>query len=306
MIDYYAILWRAIDTAEANDRRWRRNVYDRARRTLTSEMRARQSPSMQAEKAREMAALEAAIKRIEVERARSENAGKEALPAEPDQSPYLESSRSRPLDLIACALVIAAVCAGGYALWWSERSASLVSRAPANSVNAPVLAAKDGDIPPGIDGGQMDADQFYIFRRQPTFYRTLQPVGTVIIDKLQHFLYLIQPNSVALRYGIGIGGQCADLVGLRHVARMAEWPPWEAPPDIVKQRLAQTGTLTGAPGNPLGARVLELDDDKSRIHGTNAPKTIGTNVAFGCIRLVNDDMIDLYGRVRVGTPVLLN
>lgn len=279
MIDYYAILSRAIDTAEANDRRWRRNVYDRARRTLTSEMRARQSPSMQAEKAREMAALEAAIKRIEVERARSENAEKEVLPAEPDQSPHLESSRSRPLVLIACALVIAAVCAGGHAFWWSQRSASLVSRAPANSVNAPVLAAKDGDIPPGIDGGPMDADQSYVFRRQPTFYRTLQPVGTVIIDKLQHFLYFIQPNSVALRYGIGIGGQCADLVGLRHVARMAEWPPWEAPPDIVKQSLAQTGNVMGAPGNPLGARVLELDDDKSRIHGTNAPKTIGTNVA---------------------------
>jgi lipoprotein-anchoring transpeptidase ErfK/SrfK len=111
---------------------------------------------------------------------------------------------------------------------------------------------------------------------------------------------------VALRYGIGIGGQCADLVGLRHIASMAEWPSWEAPPDMVKQKLAQSGTLTGAPGNPLGARVLELGDNRSRIHGTNAPKTIGTNVAFGCIRLVNDDIVDLYGRVRVGTPVLVN
>jgi lipoprotein-anchoring transpeptidase ErfK/SrfK len=169
-----------------------------------------------------------------------------------------------------------------------------------------VQAAKDGDIPPGIDGGPMDTDQSYVFRRQPTFYRTLHPVGSVIIDRLQHFLYLVQPNSVALRYGIGIGGECADLIGLRHVASMAEWPPWVAPPDMAKQKLAQSGTLAGAPGNPLGARVIELDDNRSRVHGTNAPKTIGTNVAFGCIRLVNDDIVDLYARVRVGTPVLVN
>jgi lipoprotein-anchoring transpeptidase ErfK/SrfK len=256
---------------------------------------------MRAEIARELAALEAAVKRIE----RAEN-DPTALLAEPDQSPLLDPLRSRRPVWIGLTLVVAALCAGAYAFWSSHRPASLVSRAPANSVNTTVLATKDGDIPPGIDGGPMDADQSYVFRRQPTFYRTLQPVGTVIIDKLQHFLYLVQPNSVALRYGIGIGRQCADLIGLRHVASMAEWPPWEAPPDMVKQKLAQSGTLAGAPGNPLGARVLELDDNRSRIHGTNAPKTIGTNVAFGCIRLVNDDIVDLYGRVRVGTPVLVN
>ena len=308
MVDYYAILSRAVDTAEASDGGWRRNLYDRARHTLTSQMRARRPPPGQAEIERELAALEAAIKRIEAERTRSASAenGPTALPAEPDQSPLLESLRSRPLVLIAFALVVAAACAGAYAFWWSHRPASLVSRAPSNSVNATMLRTKDGDIPPGIDGGPMDADQSYVFRRQPIFYRTLQPVGTVIIDKLQHFLYLVQPNSVALRYGIGIGEQCADLIGLRHIASMAEWPRWEAPPDMAKQKLAQSGTLAGAPGNPLGARLLELDDNRSRVHGTNAPKTIGTNVAFGCIRLVNDDIIDLYGRVRVGTPVLVN
>ena len=308
MVDYYAILSRAIDAAEASDRGLRHNLYDRARRTLTSEMRARRPQATQAEIARESAALEAAIKRIEAERARSESTQTDptALPVEPDQSPLLEFVRSRPLVLIAFALAVAALCAGAYAFWWSHRPASMASRAPANSVSGTVLATKDGDIPPGIDGGPMDADQSYLFRRQPTFYRTLQPVGTVIIDKLQHFLYLVQPNGVALRYGIGIGGQCDDLIGLRHVASMAEWPPWEAPPDMVKQKLAQSSILTGAPGNPLGARVLELDDNRSRIHGTNAPRTIGTNVAFGCIRLVNDDIVDLYGRVRVGTPILVN
>jgi lipoprotein-anchoring transpeptidase ErfK/SrfK len=308
MVDYYAILSRAIDTAEASDRSWRRNLYDRARRTLMSEMRTRRPQPIKAELARELAALEAAIKRIEAERAPSESAESEhtALPAAPDQSPLLESLRSRPLVLIAFALGVATLCAGAYAFWWSHRSAPQASRAPANSMNASMRPTRDGDIPPGIDGGPMDAEQSYVFRRQPTFYRTLQPVGTVIIDKLQHFLYLVQPNSVALRYGIGIGRQCADLIGLRHVASMVESPPWQAPADMAKEKPAQSGTVAGAPGNPLGARVFELDDNRSRVHGTNAPKTIGTNVEFGCIRLVNDDIVDLYARVRVGTPVLIN
>ena len=166
--------------------------------------------------------------------------------------------------------------------------------------------AKDGDLAAGIDGGAADNDLPYVFRRQPTFYRTLQPVGTIIIDKLQHFLYLIQPNNVALRYGIGLGEQCTELVGLRHVAGKAEWPPWQATPDMIERKLAKPGTVAGGPGNPLGARVMELDDGKSRINGTNAPATVGTNVIFGCVRLGNDDVVDLYGRVQNGTPVLVN
>ncbi len=309
MVDYYAILSRAIDASDAGGKAWRRNLYDRARRTLASEMRARRPQPTQAEMARELAALEAAVKRIEAERARSGSVENEsgALATEPDRSPLLESWRSpRPVS-IAFAVVIAALCASAYAFWSNHGAGSLASPTPQNKTNNNrALAAKDGDIPPGIDGGPMDVDQSYVFRRQPTFYRTLQPAGSVIIDKLQHFLYLVQPNGVAMRYGIGIGAQCADLIGLRHVASMAEWPPWEAPPDMIKQKLAQSGTLAGAPGNPLGARVLELDDNKLRIHGTNAPKTIGTNVGFGCFRLVNDDIVDLYSRVRLGAPVLVN
>ncbi len=166
-----------------------------------------------------------------------------------------------------------------------------------------VNAAKNGDLAPGVDGGASDPDQPYMFRRQPTFYRTLQPVGTIIVDKLQHFLYLIQPNNVALRYGIALGAQCADLAGLRHIASKTEWPPWQPPPDLLKRNPA---AMPGGPGNPLGARLLALDDGSSRIHGTNAPKTIGNLVAFGCIRLVNDDIVDLYNRVQVATPVVVN
>jgi lipoprotein-anchoring transpeptidase ErfK/SrfK len=309
MVDYYAILSRAMKASEASDAAWRRNLYDRARRTLASEMQARRPQPSRAEIARELTALEAAIERIEAERIRDESGDSDSVTssAEPVQSRFLDALRSRRPVWIAFALIVAAVCAGAYVFWSSHRATNVASRTPANRMNTNiVLATKDGDLPPGIDGGPMDADQSYVFRRQPTFYRTLQPAGTVIVDKLQHLLYLVQPNGMALRYGIGIGRQCADLIGLRHIATMAEWPPWEAPPDMVKQRLAQSGTLAGAPGNPLGARMLSLDDNRSRIHGTNAPKTIGTNVAFGCIRLVNDDIVDLYARVRVGTPVLVN
>jgi lipoprotein-anchoring transpeptidase ErfK/SrfK len=164
-------------------------------------------------------------------------------------------------------------------------------------------ASKDGDLPPGVDGGSAVADLSYVYRRQPVFYRTLQPVGTIIVDKLQRFLYLIRPNNVALRYGIGLGEQCADLAGLRHIASMAEWPQWQPPPGTLNRSPA---VLPGGPGNPLGARKLELDDGKSRINGTNAPMTIGNAVAFGCIRLANDDIVDLYGRVQVSTPVVVN
>ncbi len=84
---------------------------------------------------------------------------------------------------------------------------------------------------------------------------------------------------------------------------MAEWPSWQPPPDLLKRTPAP---MPGGPGNPLGARVLALDDGASRIHGTNAPKTIGNLVSFGCIRLANDDIVDLYGRVKLATPVVVN
>jgi lipoprotein-anchoring transpeptidase ErfK/SrfK len=167
----------------------------------------------------------------------------------------------------------------------------------------PARTAANGELAPGVDGGGSDPDMAYVFRRQPTFYRTLLPAGTIIVDKLQRFLYLIQPNNVALRYGIAVGAQCANLDGLRHIASMAEWPTWQPPPGMLNR---SPGPMPGGPGNPLGARALQLDDGSSRINGTNAPKTIGNVVSFGCIRLDNDDIVDLYGRVQVSTSVLVN
>jgi len=245
-----------------------------------------------------------------------------AAGSEPGWSP-------RNLVLIAAAIVVAALGASGY-LFLSGKGqksapaqqaqkaaapsgAGVNATAPpststtASGANAAKVAAlnygKNGELAPGVDGGASDPDLQYVFRRQPTFYRTLQPVGTVIVDKGQHFLYLIQPNNVALRYGIAVGDQCSNLAGMRHISNMAEWPPWQPPPEMLR---SNPTPLPGGPGNPLGARVMLLDDGNSRINGTNAPKTIGNPVNFGCIRLNNDDITDLYGRVKLSTPVVVN
>jgi lipoprotein-anchoring transpeptidase ErfK/SrfK len=166
--------------------------------------------------------------------------------------------------------------------------------------------ASDGDLPPGVDGGSSDADVAFFFRRQPVFYRTAHPVGSIIIDKQQHFLYLIQPNQVAMRYGIGVGKSCAGVAGLHKVAGKKEWPEWQPTADMVERKLAPAGAMKGGPGNPLGARIIVLDDGSMSIHGTNAPKTIGSSVDFGCIRLANDDAVDLYNRVAIGARVVVS
>jgi lipoprotein-anchoring transpeptidase ErfK/SrfK len=334
MVDYYSILTKAMSAPEAADAQWRHGVYDRARQMLVTQLQARQPPTPPRAIVAEQSALDAAIRRIEAEMSRvgrgamardnladdsdSDIASDTAL--EPERGPIARPLRLSGVSWIAVAVVAAVIAAGGYIFWvqHAHRSAApLVKTAAPAKVQQPapaaapapaakIATAKDGELPAGVDGGASYDDLPYVFRRQPTFYRTLQPVGTVIIDKLQHFLYLIRPNNVALRYGIGIGAQCTDLVGLRHVAGMAEWPPWQATPDMIERKLAKPGTLAGGAGNPLGARVMELDDGKSRINGTNAPATIGTTVIFGCIRLSNDDVADLYGRVKAGTAVLVD
>jgi lipoprotein-anchoring transpeptidase ErfK/SrfK len=338
MVDYYPILARAMSAPEARDPQWRRGVYERARQMLVTQLLARRPATPPDAIAAEQSGLDSAIRRIEAEMSHPARAATprqapiERVPIEqadediadpsaraPDQGPLKTPLRLSGISLLAVAIFAAAIGAGGYMFWVqhahkaspapvkSATFATAPQAPPAAKAAAPKLATtKDGDLAPGIDGSSADNDLSYVFRRQPTFYRTLQPVGTIIIDKLQHFLYLIQPNNVALRYGIGLGAQCTELAGLRHVASKAEWPSWQATPDMIERRLAKPGTLAGGPGNPLGARVMELDDGKSRINGTNAPATVGTNVIFGCVRLGNDDAVDLYGRVQNGTPVLVN
>jgi lipoprotein-anchoring transpeptidase ErfK/SrfK len=140
--------------------------------------------------------------------------------------------------------------------------------------------------------------------RQAVFYRTNEPAGTIIIDTVYRHLYLVQDNSRAIRYGIGVGEAGFEWQGLLRVSRKVEWPDWTPPPEVLKRQPRLPRFMKGGAGNPLGARALYLGQDYS-IHGTNQPRTIGSAVFAGCYRLTNPDVIDLYGRIPVGAKVVV-
>jgi lipoprotein-anchoring transpeptidase ErfK/SrfK len=161
------------------------------------------------------------------------------------------------------------------------------------------------DVDPGVDHGNSDAGLPAEFQKQLVLYRSLQPPGTIIIDTQERHLYLIQDQTHALRYGIGVGRDGFTWQGLLQISRKAEWPDWHPPPEMIERQPYLPRFMAGGPGNPLGARAMYLGNTVYRIHGTNAPETIGQAVSSGCFRLVNDDVMDLYGRVQVGTHVIV-
>lgn len=143
------------------------------------------------------------------------------------------------------------------------------------------------------------------FQRQVVFYRTNEPPGTIIVHTAERFLYLVQGNGRALRYGVGVGREGFQWQGLLKITRKQEWPDWTPPPEMIARQPYLPRFMAGGPGNPMGARALYLGTTVYRIHGTNQPHTIGSAVSSGCFRLVNNDVIDLYGRVPVGTKVVV-
>ena len=126
-----------------------------------------------------------------------------------------------------------------------------------------------------------------------------------MVDTPNRFLYLVLGNGRAMRYGIGVGRPGFTWSGVKRVTRKAEWPSWRPPSEMLKRRPDLPKFMPGGPANPLGARALYLGSSLYRVHGTNEPETIGTNVSSGCIRMLNKDVIDLYQRVRVGTKVVV-
>ena len=143
------------------------------------------------------------------------------------------------------------------------------------------------------------------FRKTAVLYRTNEPPGTIIVVTAERHLYLIQGNGRALRYGIGVGREGFQWQGLQNITRKAEWPDWTPPPEMIARQPYLPRFMAGGPGNPLGARAMYLGTTVYRIHGTNQPQTIGTKISSGCFRLVNADVADLYGRVPVGTKVII-
>ena len=160
------------------------------------------------------------------------------------------------------------------------------------------------DVPPGVDHGNVNDDLPETFQRRAVFYRSQHPVGTIIIEAGERHLYLVESETRALRYGIGVGRQGFAAAGLLRITRKAEWPDWIAPADVIALQPYLPRVMAGGPGNPLGARAMDLGN-LYRIHGTNAPETIGQVLLIGCFRLVNDDVIDIYDRVAVCTRVIV-
>src|ERR1700733_10159763 len=141
--------------------------------------------------------------------------------------------------------------------------------------------------------------------RQIVPFHTSEAPGTIIIDTGERYLYLVQPNDLAIRYGIGVGRVGFQWSGVERVSQKQEWPDWRVPSEMVGRQPYLPRFMAGGPGNPLGARALYLGHTVFRIHGTNQPETIGHAVSSGCIRLDNADVIDLYDRVQIGAKVLV-
>jgi lipoprotein-anchoring transpeptidase ErfK/SrfK len=143
------------------------------------------------------------------------------------------------------------------------------------------------------------------FERTDVEYRTEHPVGSVIIDTRSRYLYLVQPNGRALRYGVGVGRPGFEWKGVKTVSAKKEWPDWRPPEEMRKRQPYLPEHMAGGPNNPLGARAIYLGSTLYRIHGSNEPHTIGSAVSSGCFRMRNEDVIDLYNRVKVGTRVVV-
>ncbi|MCA0422475.1 MAG: L,D-transpeptidase [Proteobacteria bacterium] len=147
------------------------------------------------------------------------------------------------------------------------------------------------------------------WRRQLVKYKHKEPPGSIVVDTRNNFLYVTFENNTALRYGVGVGREGFQWSGRAQVGRKARWPDWVPPPEMLQRRPDLPRHMEGGADNPLGARALYLYRDGRdllyRIHGTNEPWSIGGDNSSGCIRMVNEDVIDLYRRIPVGTRVLV-
>ncbi len=167
---------------------------------------------------------------------------------------------------------------------------------------SPPAAAPSTTTAPGTETANELPRQF---RRGIIDYRTSEKAGTVIIDTPNTYLYYVLGRGKAVRYGIGVGREGFTWSGVQTISRKAKWPDWKPPPPMLKREPYLPRFFAGGPHNPLGARAMYLGGTIYRIHGTNQPQTIGERVSSGCIRMTNEDVVDLYDRVKIGTKVIV-
>lgn len=167
----------------------------------------------------------------------------------------------------------------------------------------PFLAQGEDATPAPVpsEGGVMPER----LRRALVNFESSEPAGTIIIDTGHTALYYVLGRGRAIRYGVGVGREGFTWSGIQAISRKAEWPDWQPPARMIARQPYLPRFIAGGPGNPLGARALYLGSSEYRIHGTNDPTTIGKFVSSGCIRMTNEDVIDLFNRVNVGTRVVV-
>src|SRR5665213_2602001 len=164
-----------------------------------------------------------------------------------------------------------------------------------------VLSALPPDEQPEAGPAQLAPN----LRRQEVAFNTKEPPGTLIVDTPNTYLYYVLGGGRAIRYGVRVGRDGFTWTGVQKISRKAEWPDWHPPPEMIDRQPYLPRFMAGGPGNPLGARAMYLGNTVYRIHGTNQPSTIGKFVSSGCIGMLNDDVSDLFDRVKVGTRVVV-
>jgi lipoprotein-anchoring transpeptidase ErfK/SrfK len=173
---------------------------------------------------------------------------------------------------------------------------------PSSYHTAPVIQARQDQYDVGArPRQQMDPR----FARQEVAYHGKEAPGTIVINSRERFLYFVEGGGRAIRYGVGVGRDGFGWSGVKTISAMREWPDWRPPEEMLLRRPDLPRYMAGGPDNPLGARALYLGDSLYRIHGSNEPWTIGQAVSSGCFRMRNEDVIDLYDRVKVGTKVVV-
>jgi lipoprotein-anchoring transpeptidase ErfK/SrfK len=204
------------------------------------------------------------------------------------------------MNIRKSALRTAGVVAAATAAFWLGSATA----APLAYPGQPGAAFSSVALDPA-DAIDSDAAPAASLQRQVVNYPTSAAAGTIVIDTANTHLYYVLGDGKAIRYGIGVGRDGFTWSGSQAVTRMAEWPDWTPPQEMIARQPYLPRWMAGGTGNPLGARAIYLGSTIYRIHGTNAPATIGTKVSSGCIRLINADVIDLYRRVNVGTKVIV-
>jgi lipoprotein-anchoring transpeptidase ErfK/SrfK len=191
----------------------------------------------------------------------------------------------------------------GASMFWM--GSSVAAQLPSHPSNSAALFASLMQDPAPVEESESTEPLAPDLQRQVVSYATPATAGTIIIDTAHTYLYYVLGDGKAIRYGIGVGRDGFTWSGTQTVTRMAEWPDWTPPQEMIERQPYLPRWMAGGKGNPLGARAIYLGSTVYRIHGTNAPATIGTRVSSGCIRLTNEDVTDLYSRVTVGTRIIV-